>query len=54
MKNRPSQLSVNGYFLSFVLEVLPEVFPKNADSVGIDLGIKTFTTLGTFCYGSFF
>ncbi|MCL2931002.1 MAG: hypothetical protein MGG11_01490 [Trichodesmium sp. MAG_R03] len=33
--------SANGYFLSFVVEVLPEVLPKTDNSVGIDLGIKT-------------
>ena len=37
--------SANGYFLSFVVEVLPEVLPKTDNSVGIDLGIKTFATL---------
>ena len=31
----------NGYFLSFVVEVLPELLPKTNNSVGIDLGIKT-------------
>ena len=35
----------NGYFLSSVVEVLPEVLPKTDNSVGIDLGIKTFATL---------
>ena len=33
--------SANGYFLSFVVEILPEVLPKTDNSVGIDLGIKT-------------
>ena len=33
--------SANRYFLSFVVEVLPEVLPKTYNSVGIDLGIKT-------------
>ena len=33
--------SANGYFLNFVVEVLPEVLPKTDNSVGIDLGIKT-------------
>ena len=33
--------SANRYFLSFVVEVLPEVLPKTDNSVGIDLGIKT-------------
>ena len=37
--------SANRYFLSFVVEVLPEVLPKTDNSVGIDLGIKTFATL---------
>ncbi|MDY7007883.1 MAG: RNA-guided endonuclease TnpB family protein [Cyanobacteriota bacterium] len=37
--------SANRYFLSFVVEILPEVLPKNDNSVGIDLGIKTFATL---------
>ena len=33
--------SANGYFLSFVVEVLPEVLPKTDNSVGIHLGIRT-------------
>ncbi|NEP12137.1 MAG: IS200/IS605 family element transposase accessory protein TnpB [Symploca sp. SIO2C1] len=33
------------YFVSFVVEISPDVLPKNEDSVGIDLGIKTFATL---------
>ena len=37
--------SADRYFLSFVVEVLPEVLPKTDNSVGIDLGIKTFATL---------
>ncbi|WP_202219658.1 transposase [Okeania sp. KiyG1] len=32
------------YFLSFVVEIQPEVLPKTDNSVGIDLGIKTFAT----------
>ena len=32
--------SANRYFLSFAVEVLPEVLPKTDNSVGIDLGIK--------------
>nr|WP_293098697.1 hypothetical protein [Okeania sp. SIO2F4] len=35
------------YFLSFVVEILPETLPKTNNSVGIDLGIKTFATVGT-------
>ena len=31
----------NGYFLSFVVEILAEVLPKTDNSVGIDLGMKT-------------
>ncbi len=37
--------SASRYFLSFVVEILPEVLPKTDNSVGIDLGIKTFATL---------
>ena len=37
--------SANRYFLSFVVEVFPEVLPKTDNLVGIDLGIKTFATL---------
>ncbi len=33
------------YFLSFVVETLPENLPQTDNSVGIDLGIKTFATL---------
>ena len=40
----------NGYFLSSVVEVLPEVLPKTDNSVGIDLGIKTFATVETFAF----
>ncbi len=37
--------SSNRYFLSFVVEIQPEILPKTDSSVGIDLGIKTFATL---------
>ena len=37
--------SANRYFLSFVVEIQPEILPPTDDSVGIDLGIKTFATL---------
>ncbi len=40
--------SANRYFLIFVVEVLPEVLSKTYNSVGIDLGIKTFATIGMF------
>ncbi|WP_293081709.1 transposase [Okeania sp. SIO3B5] len=30
--------------MSFVVEIQPEVLPKTDNSVGIDLGIKTFVT----------
>ena len=36
--------SANRYFLSFVVEIQPETLPKTDNSVGIDLGIKTFAT----------
>ncbi|MCL2932859.1 MAG: transposase [Trichodesmium sp. MAG_R03] len=35
----------NRYFLSFVVEIQPEVLSKTDNSVGIDLGLKTFATL---------
>ncbi|WP_202223928.1 transposase, partial [Okeania sp. KiyG1] len=31
--------------MSFVVEIQPEILPKTDNSVGIDLGIKTFATL---------
>ncbi|NEN92577.1 MAG: IS200/IS605 family element transposase accessory protein TnpB, partial [Okeania sp. SIO3H1] len=37
--------SAHRYFLSFVVEIQPEILPKTDNSVGIDLGIKTFATL---------
>ncbi|MGD1713901.1 RNA-guided endonuclease InsQ/TnpB family protein [Dapis sp. BLCC M172] len=37
--------SAHRYFLSFVVEIQPEILPKTDKSVGIDLGIKTFATL---------
>ncbi|MDY7002626.1 MAG: RNA-guided endonuclease TnpB family protein [Cyanobacteriota bacterium] len=32
------------YFLSFVVEIQPEILPRTDNSVGIDLGISTFAT----------
>jgi len=42
----PSSVTVikdcaNRYFLSFVVEVIPEIIPAKNQSIGIDLGIKT-------------
>ena len=37
--------SADRCFLSFVVEIQPEILPKTDNSVGIDLGIKTFATL---------
>ena len=50
LPNVPSSVTVikdsaNRYFLSFVVEIQPETLPKTENSVGIDLGIKTFATL---------
>ena len=39
--------SAHRYFLSFVVEIQPELLPQTENSVGIDLGIKTFATVGT-------
>ncbi len=50
LPNQPSSVTVikdsaNRYFLNFVVEVNPETLPQTDNSVGIDLGIKTFATL---------
>lgn len=37
--------SSDRYFLSFVVETIPDKLPDNGKSVGIDLGIETFATL---------
>ncbi|HEY9862981.1 MAG TPA: RNA-guided endonuclease TnpB family protein, partial [Candidatus Obscuribacterales bacterium] len=37
--------SADRYFVSFVIEFNPQQLPKNAQSVGIDLGITDFATL---------
>ncbi len=42
-----SRIASTRYFLSFVVEIQPEVLPQTDNSVGIDLGIKTFATVGT-------
>jgi len=52
LPSKPSSLTViedraGRYFLSFVVEVLPETKPAKSQSVGIDLGIKTFAALST-------
>jgi putative transposase len=39
--------SAGRYFVSFVVEVQPEILAKNNKVVGIDLGITTFATLDT-------
>ncbi|NEO99712.1 MAG: transposase, partial [Symploca sp. SIO2E9] len=39
--------SAGRYFASFVVEIEPEVLPQADNSVGIDLGIKTFAALDT-------
>ncbi|WP_293166490.1 RNA-guided endonuclease TnpB family protein [Okeania sp. SIO2C9] len=49
LPSEPSSVTVikdaaNRYFLSFVVEIQPETLPKTDNSVGIDLGIKTFAT----------
>ncbi len=50
LPGEPSSVTVikdssNRYFLSFVVEIKPQILPKSSNSVGIDLGIKTFATL---------
>ena len=36
--------SADRYFLSFVIEIIPERLPNNGQSIGIDLGIIDFAT----------
>ena len=48
----PSSVTVikdtaNRYFLSFVVEIQPEIKPAMNESLGIDLGLKTFAALST-------
>jgi len=52
LPNPPSSVTVikdaaNRYFLSFVIEVNQQLLPESPNSVGIDLGIKTFAVLST-------
>jgi len=52
LPSEPSSVTIikdcaNRYFLSFVVEIQPEPLPNNGQSVGVDLGIKTFATLDT-------
>ncbi|WP_330202434.1 RNA-guided endonuclease TnpB family protein [Cyanobacterium sp. Dongsha4] len=37
--------SASRYFISFVVETIPEKLPDNGQNVGVDLGIETFATL---------
>ena len=50
LASEPSSVTVikdssQRYFLSFVVETIPEKLPDNSKSVGIDLGIETFATM---------
>ncbi|MDJ0519507.1 MAG: transposase [Trichodesmium sp. MO_231.B1] len=52
MPKEPTSLTVirdsaHRYFASFVVEISPESLPKTDNSIGIDLGISTFATVGT-------
>jgi putative transposase len=52
LPGEPSSVTVikdtaNRYFLSFVVEIQPEIKPAKNESVGIDLGLKTFAVLST-------
>ncbi|WP_202221338.1 transposase [Okeania sp. KiyG1] len=39
-----TRIAPTRYFLSFVVEIQPEILPQTDNSVGVDLGIKTFAT----------
>ncbi len=50
LPSSPSSVTVikdaaNRYFVSFVVEIKPDILSKTENSVGIDLGIATFATL---------
>lgn len=52
LPSEPSSVTVikdrqNHYYLSFVVEVEPDCEPAQSESVGIDLGLKTFAFLST-------
>ncbi|HEY9873190.1 MAG TPA: RNA-guided endonuclease TnpB family protein [Candidatus Obscuribacterales bacterium] len=52
LPSEPSSVTVikdtaNRYFLSFVVEIQPEIKPAINESIGIDLGLKTFAALST-------
>jgi putative transposase len=49
LPSKPSSVTVikdaaDRYFLSFVVEIIPEILPNNGKSIGIDLGIIDFAT----------
>ena len=52
LPSEPSSVTVikdraNRYFLSFVVDVEPDLYPAQRESIGIDLGIKIFAALST-------
>jgi putative transposase len=52
LPSKPSSVTViknssDRYFLSLVVDIIPESLPDNGKAVGIDLGIATFATLDT-------
>lgn len=52
LPSEPSSVTVikdtaGRYFVSFVVEIQPEISPAKNESVGIDLGLKTFAVLST-------
>ncbi|MGB3404453.1 MAG: RNA-guided endonuclease TnpB family protein [Microcoleaceae cyanobacterium] len=52
LPSQPSSVTVikdaaNRYFLSFVVEVNQQILPPSSNSVGIDLGIRTFAVLSS-------
>ncbi|QYO68315.1 RNA-guided endonuclease InsQ/TnpB family protein [Leptolyngbya sp. 7M] len=52
LPSEPSSVTVikdtaGRYFVSFVIEIEPEINPAQNESIGIDLGLKTFAVLST-------
>ena len=52
LPSEPSSVTVikdraNRYFLSFVVEIEPEIIPVKNESIGVDLGLSIFSALST-------
>ena len=46
LRSIPQEIAPTRYFLNLVIETCAKILPKTDNLVGIDLGIKTFATVG--------